>query len=174
MRAIICLLISVFLPTLLLTGCATYKGTLMTQSIGAIEPSGTYTAIRYGSSSYDDYDAFALIVPDSGSYTFEIYKPDFEVRSSSRLSAKQALDLAGTFLGRHPEFARTRISGIVNAGGEVIGYEVRPLFKLTRFGQEDLITINYLLKENNMVEVRVNLDEKVKNILRGGDSGSDK
>ena len=46
MRAIICLLISVFLPTLLLTACSTYKGTLMTQSIGAIEPSATYNAIR--------------------------------------------------------------------------------------------------------------------------------
>jgi hypothetical protein len=80
--------------------------------------------------------------------------------------------MAKTFVGRHPEFARSQISGIISPGGEVIGYEVRPLYKQTRFGMEDLITVSYLLKENNVIEVRIDLDEKVKNVLRGGDNDS--
>ena len=173
-RAVSRFLTLAFLSALLLAGCVAYKASLRTQDIGAIEPSGKYTVIRYASSIYEDYDAVVLLVPDSGKYTFEIYKPAFDYRSSGGLSAKPALDLAGAFLGRHPEFARSRIGGIVGPGGEVIGYEVRPLYKQTRFGQDDLITVIYLLKENNVIEVRVNLDEKVKNILRGGDSSSNR
>jgi hypothetical protein len=167
------ILAGVFVISLILAGCAIYKVSLKTQEIGAIEPAGTYTIIRYGNSSYEDYDSFALIVPESGKYTFEIYRPSFDYRSSTGLTANQALDMARTFVGRHPEFARSQISGIVSPGGDVIGYEVRPLYKQTRFGQEDIVKISYLLKENYIVEVRVDLEEAVKNILRGGDSGHD-
>jgi hypothetical protein len=172
MRATYKLLTGLLLLSFIVTGCAMYKGSLKTQEIGAMEPSGTYTVMRYGNSSYEEYDSFALIVPESGKYTFEIYKPSFDYRSSTGLTANQALDMAKTFVGRHPEFARSQISGIISPGGEVIGYEVRPLYKQTRFGMEDLITVSYLLKENNVIEVRIDLDEKVKNVLRGGDNDS--
>jgi hypothetical protein len=46
---------------------------------------------------------------------------------------------------------------------------VRPLYQTVIFGRSDLLITTYLLKEDNLVEVRVDVDEVVKWRDRDGD-----
>lgn len=166
------LLAGLLLLCLILAGCAMYKGTLKTtQTLGTAEPSGTFTVIRYGANSFEDYLTFALIIPEGGSYTFDIYKPSFEYRSTKGLSWKQAFEMSKTFVSSHPEFEGSRIVGILGLDNKIIGYEVRPLYRTTLFGQQDIISIFYILKEHDVVEVRADLEREIKDKLRGGGNG---
>jgi hypothetical protein len=163
------LMIWLFLPGLILAGCATYSGSLRTQQAKAIGPSGTYTVIRVGGNYFEDYSTFALVVPEDGRYRFEIFKPDFEYRSSKKLTAKQALAMASAFVSSQPSFTYSQTSSIIGPDGSVIGYEVRPLYNQMLFGQSDVLIIAYFPKENNVIEVRVDVDEAVKRRDRGDD-----
>jgi hypothetical protein len=162
-------MIWIFLLSLILAGCATYSGSLRTQQAKAIDPSDTYTVIRVGGNSFEDYMTFALIVPESGKYRFEIFKPDFDYRSSKGLTAKRALDMAIAFVSAQPSFAYSQTNSIIGPDGSVIGYEVRPLYQQILFGQQDILITGYFPKDNNVIEVRVDVDDAVKRRDRGDD-----
>jgi hypothetical protein len=147
--------------------CAMYKTTLQTQTAGAINP-GTYSVIKYGGNYSDDFSTFALIVPDRGQYTFNIYKPDFEYRAVRGVSDKQAISLAQAFVRGNAYFAGSQFNGIIGPAGDVIAYEVRPLYRSTLFGKEDVLLLGYFLKKGNVVEVRIDVDDVVKQRDKGG------
>jgi len=165
------LLIPIFLVSLIVAGCATYQGSLRTESAKAVvDPSGTYTLIRVGGNAFEDYTTFALIVPEGGKYRFEIFKPDFDYRSSKGLTAKQAEKMAVAFVSSQSSFKYSQISAVIGLDGSAVAYEVRPLYDQLLFGQSDVLSVVYLLKADNVVEVRVDVDEVVKRHERGGDS----
>jgi hypothetical protein len=166
------LLTGLFLTSLILAGCATYTASLRTAQAGAIDQSGTYTVFRIGGNYFEDYSTFALIVPENGRYRFEIFKQDFEYRSSKKLSAKQAVNMAEVFVSSQPSFAYSRTNAVIGPDGSVIAYEVRPLYQTMLFGQSDILIIAYLLKANNVVEVRADVDDVVKRRDRGDDRRS--
>jgi hypothetical protein len=168
------ILIGLLLLSLIIAGCAMYKASLRTTyTIGATEPAGKYTLIKYGGNGLEDYLTFALIVPEGSDFKFEIYKPSFEFRSITGLTAKQAFEMARIFVAAHPEFASSQTRGILSPDDKIIAYEIRPLYKTTVFGQSDVMFIFYLLKEHNVVEVRADLEEQIKDKLRGGGGDRD-
>jgi len=158
---------------LLTAGCATSQSTLRTQGNAVIGASGTYILIMYGASHFEDYAALALIVPENGKYKFEIFKPDYDIRKSKPMTAQQAMDRAAEFVkwNSYVQYAETR--GILAPDGSVIAYEVRPLYNTLLFGRQDIMMLTYILKADNIVEVRVELDEAVTNYLRSGGDGRD-
>jgi hypothetical protein len=164
-------LFTVLLIACVLAGaCAMYKATLRTETAGAIDPAGAYSVIKYGANYADDYSTFAIIVPENGKYSFDIFKPDFEYRVVRGLSAKQALEAAQVFV-RGPEVMRSQVNGIIAPDGSVIGYEVRPLYNSHIFGISDVLLVGYFLKDGNRVEVRIDVEDVVKNRNRGDDAG---
>jgi len=160
------LLMTLFMICFMIMGCEQYQRALITRPAKAIDQSGAYTVIRVGGSHSEDYSAFALLIPETGKFRFDVYKPDFEYRTAKGLTAKQALDMAETFVAAQPYFNYSQTSEIMGPEGNVIGYEVRPLYREIMFGQSDILLIAYLLRANNTVEVRVDIHEAVTNRQR--------
>jgi hypothetical protein len=75
--------------------------------------------------------------------------------------------MADKFVSWHSSFVRTQTSKILAPSGEIIGYEIRPLYMLTTFGKEDVMYVDYLLKEHNRIEVHIHLDHDVEKKLYG-------
>jgi hypothetical protein len=162
------ILMGIFLVTILCGACAVTTYTLKTEEGGLTGTSGTYTALRYGMSNPEDYANFVIIFPEQGKYSFDIYKPDFEYRAEKGLTAKQAMESAREFVSRSPEFSRAQASKIMGPDGNVIGYEVKALYKSTLFGMEDVTYLTYVLRDNNVVTVYIRIDDVVLSRQKGG------
>jgi hypothetical protein len=162
------ILLGIFLATILCGACAVTTYTLKTEEGGLTATSGTYTIVRYGMSNPEDYANFAIIFPEQGKYSFDIYKPDFEYRIEKGLTAKQAMESAQESVRRSPEFSRAQASKIIGPDGNVIGYEVKALYKRTLFGMEDVTYLTYVLQVNNMVTVYIRIDDAVLSRQKGG------
>jgi hypothetical protein len=152
-----------------LAGCSSYKGVLDTTPANMSALTGKYTLIKVGGGSVEDYTTFALIVPEDGMYRFDIYKPAFDYSATKGLSSGQALKTAETFVSGQNAFLYSRTRAVIGPAGGAIAYEVRPLYQTVIFGRSDLLITTYLLKEDNLVEVRVDVDEVVKWRDRDGD-----
>jgi hypothetical protein len=162
------ILAGIFLATILCDACAVTAYTLKTEEGGLTATSGTYTLVRYGMSNPEDYANFVIISPEQGKYSFDIYKPDFEYRVEKGLTAKQAMESALEFVSRSPEFSRAQANKIIGPDGNVIGYEVKALYKRTLFGMEDVTYLTYVLRDNNVVTVYIRIDDAVLSRQKGG------
>jgi hypothetical protein len=148
--------------------CATYKATLKDQEFGGTLPAGTYTLIKHGGGNMEDFATFAIVVPENSGYKFDIFKPDFDYRTLKGVPAQSAMKLAEDFVRGHPEFLRTVSRAIIMPDGSIAGYEVRILYRRTYLGMEDLFDVNYLLRADNVIEVRIKLDDVVQKYIMGG------
>ncbi len=162
------LLTGILVICLLCGACALNSSYLQTESARTSEITGTYSVILYGANHSDDIATVALLIPEGGQYTFDIYAPDFNYRTIKGMPAADAIKTAERFVSWHPDFARSQTSRILDGAGHVIGYEVRPLYRSTTFGMEDVMYVDYFLEANNKVVVHIHLNYQVEWKFMGG------
>jgi len=112
---------------------------------------GNYNLILYGGLYSEDVKNLAILDKDNDPYTFEIYarKGDYTVQKN--VSAKEALDKAQRFVSRHRSFIRSRLSSILDPAGNIIGYELRPLYQMLEFGNSDLLSVYYEITDSTVM-----------------------
>ena len=142
-------LIAVF-AALMLQACSPGKA-LRTDSAPGGDMPGTYTLILYGGNFGDDLETIALLDKEGDRYTFEPYAPDFVFRSKKGMTAENALREAEAFIHAHPESHSERFLSIRDENGGIIGYELRPLYLPITFGTDDVLDVNYRLKEDRVL-----------------------
>jgi hypothetical protein len=145
----------VFLPiavivALMLGACAPGR-TVRTAAVSSSDIRGTYTLILYGANYGDDLETAAFLDKEGDGYDFEPFAPDFVFRTKKGLTAESALKEAGKFLHFHPDVHGQRLQSIADDKGEIIGYELRPLYLPISLGTDDAIDINYQLKEKRVL-----------------------
>jgi len=149
---------------------------LKTEETMPAEIQGTYTLLLYGCRSVDDVENVAILDKEGDPFTFDIFAPDFEYKVKTGLPAEEALKAAEQFIRCSFHYQKSQLSRIVGPSGEVIGYEVRPLYSPLRFGRYDLLDIQYTFKADKVV-VYIRLDPTVERFIRneggGDDSGRD-
>ncbi len=90
-------------------------------------------------------------------YHFEPFAPDFDFNIKKGVLPKEALARAEKFVSFHSAFWRLELSKIIDNNGNVIGYEVRPLYYPWIFGFSDVMDISYFLKKDNTVKIMIRL-----------------
>ncbi len=143
--------------TLYLYSCSAGRY-LKTESAAEQEITGHYTLILYGGSSVNDLKTLAILVKEGTPYTFEIYAPEFDYRTTKGVPATKALELAEKFVSFHHNFWKAQLSRILDNKGSVIGYELRPLYYPTIHSQSDILDVNYR-QSNDKVVVYINFYE---------------
>lgn len=112
---------------------------------------GTYTLILYGGNYGDDLETVVFLDREGDRYTLEPYAPDFVFRSKKGMTAESAVREAEAFIRSQAEFHGERFLSIRDEKGEIIGYELRPLYFPLTFGTDDVIDVDYALKENRVI-----------------------
>lgn len=138
---------------------------LNTQSAQDPEVSGTYTAIYYGCNFLNDLETIAFLEKEGGKYHFEPFAQDFKFKVKKGLSAKEALETAKKSVNCNALFSSALVSRILAPSGETIGYEVRPLYLPYRYGVDDVLNVDYWLKENKVV-ITVSLRASMELLLK--------
>jgi len=166
---------ALLLVLLLLASCAAMTANhLKTAETTSAEIQGAYRVLLYGCRSVDDVENVAILDKEGDPFTFDIFAPDFEYKIKSGLSAADALSTAERFIQCSFHYERTQLSRIIGPSGEVIGYEVRPLYSPIRYGRYDLLDIHYTVKGDSIVTY-IRLDPTIERSIRneGGDSDDD-
>ncbi|HTZ19049.1 MAG TPA: hypothetical protein VMB78_11495 [Dissulfurispiraceae bacterium] len=158
---------------LLCGACALNSSYLRTELADKSEIKGTCSVVLYGANYIDDIATVALIIPEGGQYTFDIFAPDFNYRTIKGVPAADAVKMAEKFVVRHPDFQGSQTSRILDVNGRVIGYEVRPLYRSTTFGTSDVMYVDYFLEDTNKVVVHIHLNIDVERKFMGGSDGHD-
>ena len=115
------------------------------------EVMGNYTVIYYGCNFINDLETIAILEKEGNKYPFEVYAPDFKYRVKKGLSSEEAIETAKKSVNCNALFNRTQVSRILAPSGETIGYEVRPLYLPYRYGVDDVLDVEYMLKDNKVV-----------------------
>jgi len=163
-RIFLLLMVLVFI---VLQACA-FSKSLRTVDTTSIDENASYTVILYGSRYSADMENLSILPIEGGKYTFEVYSPDFDYSLKKGVPAKDALKEAQAFLNRHHDYYRSIISKILDNEGNVIGYEVRPVYYPITFGVSDVLDVGYFIK-NGKVIIKINLKPEIDRMLFDGD-----
>ena len=134
------------------------------------EVKGAYTLILYGGHSSTDIKTFAILVKESGRYNFDIYAPDFDYTVIKGVDAGEAVKRAEHFVSFHHAFWKDQWRKILDANGEVVAFEVRPLYHSINFGVSDLLDV-YYKKAGDKIIVYIRLYQNQQYMPFEGDKG---
>lgn len=142
---------------------------LKTEKAKAADITGVFTLILYGGRHSDDIETIAIFDYEGDQYNFEPYAPEFDYRIKRGISAREALNEAEKFVSFHNSFYRSQLSKIIDNRGNIIGYELRPLYLPFSYGVSDVLEVDYWLKEGGKVKVTIRLTPSVeKTRFHGG------
>jgi hypothetical protein len=154
--------------SLAISSCVLTTGNhLRTVEAKPSEVAGTYTLFLYGCRYPDDLENVAILAREGYPYTFDIYAPSSRYKVKSGLPADEALREAEQFISCSVHYQQSRLSAISEFAGNIIGFEVRPLYSPIRFGMYDVLNIQYVNKDGRIV-VYIKLDPTVEMELRDG------
>jgi hypothetical protein len=106
-------------------------------------------------------------------YTVVPYAPQFAYTISEGVEARAALDQTSHFLQTQMEYGRSMVRRVFDAEGTTIAYEIRPLYKPTRYGVPDLLDVQYLLQDDRTVLAYVSLRMRPLDVEQLNDSEDD-
>ncbi len=151
----------------LLSSCATPGVRLDTGPAHEADMAGSYTLILYGGNFLGDLETIALLDKEGDEYTFEPYAPDFKYKAIKGVPAKDAFHYAEMFVTDHPDAYQIKFSRVIDPKGETIGYEVRPLYRSFTYGIDDVLDVDYRLREGGKVIVWITLKPSIRRMLEG-------
>ncbi|MDA8240273.1 MAG: hypothetical protein M0Z67_07870 [Nitrospiraceae bacterium] len=143
---------------------------LAVKSAEESDVTGNFRLILYGCTYNNDLKTIAILDKEGDPYIFEPYAPDFEYRVKKGVPAKEALQEAERFVDCSTAFRSAQLSRLVDAKGETLGFEMRPLYMPFVFGIEDVLHTDYLL-EGDKVIVKIWLSRSVEEMMGTGESG---
>jgi len=149
-----------------------FEKPLKTEKAKVDDVTGSFTLILYGGRFSDDLETIAILDCEGDQYTFEPYAPEFDYRIKKRVQAKDAIREAEKFVSFHNSFWHSQLSKLIDNKGNIIGYELRPLYLPFLYGINDVMDVYYWLKEGNKVKVTIRLTPSIERLrVTGGDDG---
>lgn len=142
--------VAAVVAALTLQACAPGKA-LRTGVVPGGDIRGTYTLILYGGNYSDDLETIAFLDKEGDRFSLEPYAPEFVFRAIKGLTADRALGEASEFIRAHVDFQREQFRSIRDEKGEIVGYELRPLYLPVTFGTSDVLDVDYWLKEDRIL-----------------------
>ncbi|MCL4475080.1 MAG: hypothetical protein M1508_02465 [Nitrospirae bacterium] len=112
-----------------------------------------FTLILYGAEHSNDVETVAILDKEGDRYTFEPFAPKFKYAVKRGLPAKEALEEAGKFISWHNSFHQSQLRGIIDENGNVLGYELRPLYLPFTFGIDDIMDIDYRMRADKIAVI---------------------
>jgi len=148
-----------------------FEKPLRTESAEVFPMNASFTLILYGAGFADDIETIVIFDIEGDKYHFEPFAPDFDFKIKKEVQAKEALAEAEKFVSFHNSFWRSQLSSILDPNGNIIGYELRPLYNNFVYGISDVMDVYYWLKEGGKIKVTIRLVPQVERSIKfpGGD-----
>ena len=138
---------------------------LKTEAAASAEVRGTYTLLLHGCRHPDDLETVAILDKEGDAHSFEIHAKGSAYTVKNGLTGEQALEEAEQFIRCNIHVERTGLRKILGPGGGSIGFEVRPIYSVSRFGTNPVLDVQYTIRDRK-VTVYIKLDPEADRALR--------
>jgi hypothetical protein len=128
----------------------TIAGNLKTEEAKKEDVKGTYKLILYGGRDANDIERLAILDIEGDRYTFQPQAPDFDFKIIEGISGEDAFKEAYKFISSHNSFHQSQLNKILDFSGNIIGFELRPLYIPFVFGVSDVLEVYYSLKDGKV------------------------
>jgi hypothetical protein len=171
--SLIIIMLTLFIGSPVLTESLSFafEKPLRTESAEVSAMNGYLTLILYGARFADDIETIVIFDIEGDKYNFEPFAPDFDYKIKRGVQAKEALAEAEKFVSFHNSFWRSQLSRILDPNGNIIGYELRPLYNNFVYGISDVMDVYYWLKEGGKIKITIRLVPQIERSIKfpGGD-----
>ncbi len=158
---------------LIFTGSVSAESTLLrTVPVEKGEITGEFDLILFGSLAQGIVNNLVILDRRDDGVIIEPYAPEFDYKIIRGLSTGEQIKHAEQFLSFHSAFYRFERSAILGPDGQVLGYEIRPLYQPLTFGVSDVLDVAYR-KKGNTVHAYITVKESVERQLMDGDGDSE-
>lgn len=147
---------------------------LRTEDASDADVKGQFRLILYGYSHSNDFETIAILDKEGDRYTIEPYARESDYKLKKGIPAEEALNEAKRFVSQPTSFYRAQLSRILNDKGDIIDYEVRPLYQPFVFGTNDLLDVGYIQKDGKIVAIIRIKSWIEKNLFDDGNEREDK
>lgn len=158
------LLITISFLLMLSISCSLGKF-MKTETVSEVDISGFYTLFLYN--DWMDKKIAILDIEGDG-YTFVMSGSRYNYVSQKGVSAEDALKSAVGFIYSQ----RNQWKIIQDDNGNIIGYDLRPLYHTTRYGASDILDVAYRA-ENDKVIVSVYIKQSIQRLYYRDIFGTD-
>ena len=124
---------------------------LRTGEVAAPDLTGTYTLILYGGDYPENGMKVAFLDKEGDRYSFRIFSPEYKYTVTREVPGREALERAERFVRSHRSFESFRLSRIIDEEGDVVGYELRPLYAKSEYGFSDILSVYYIIRDNKII-----------------------
>ncbi|HIJ59725.1 MAG TPA: hypothetical protein HPP56_03810 [Nitrospirae bacterium] len=124
---------------------------LILKDASEVEIKGNFNLLLYGGRNGSDIETIAFLDIVDDEYKIELFTPEFNYKKEENKTAKDALLRAKGFVSWHSSFMNFAIRKIITDKGDLIGYEVKPLYLPFEFGISDVFDNTYWLRDKKAV-----------------------
>ncbi|NWF53127.1 MAG: hypothetical protein HXY47_08635 [Nitrospirae bacterium] len=128
----------------------TFAGNLKTEEAKKEDVTGMFKLILYGGRDMNDIERLAILDIEGDRYTFQPQAPDFDFRIKEGVSGEDAFKEAYKFISSHNAFHYAQLTKILDFSGNIIGFELRPLYIPFVFGVSNVLEVYYSLKDGKV------------------------
>jgi len=136
--------------SLFLSGCV-HGLHLRTSAAEKADFPGTYSLILYGGNYSGDIQTVAILDKEGDRFAFEPYAPPFNYKVITGQTADHAIPRAEQFIRSNPSYQGEILRNILDPQGNIIGYELRPLYLPFVYGISDVLDIDYWMKDDKVI-----------------------
>jgi hypothetical protein len=161
------IILSIFLAFLVLTlgSCAGGKQ-LRTELAQDSEITGSYTLILFGKRDAYDLKTIAFLDREGDGYELVPYAPEYDYKVMKNIPGTEARKKALDYVKWPRDYRSSQVRKILDEQGNVIGYEVRPLYDPLVYGVSNVLVVRYWVQEGGKVKLTINLRQSVLEYLR--------
>lgn len=131
------------------------------------EINGKFNVILYSNSFINDPETFIVFEKIDSNFKIVPYAPKFKYRIFENLSSEAALNISKEVLLNPTAVSSIKCSIIKSYSGDILGYELKPIYLPWIFGiLEPLETI--YKKDGNEIKIFIRLNPRVERQIYGG------
>jgi hypothetical protein len=123
---------------------------------------GTYTLILYRTDLYEKLKTVAFLDVKGDEYSLVPAAPQYDYAIVPNVQAADAVEQSVRFIQSHRDYKSMTMKRIVDANGTIIAFELRPLYLTVAYGVSDVLTVDYLLREDGTVRILIDIVPSVK------------
>jgi len=122
---------------------------------------GMYRVYLYGALYTNDLETAAILDIEGDEYTIEPYASPTSYTLKENQAGYEAFTEAEKFVMSHRSAKSYGSREILAPDGTVVGYELRPLYRLPELGINDPVNVSYSLMPDKKIMFNVWLNERV-------------
>lgn len=160
----------ILIMTIIVINACAPANYLRTDRATAGDITGTYTLLLHGGRYIEDLENVAILDREGDPYIFRIYAPEYDFTVRKGLPAREALEEAEKHVRSHRSVHRTLLKSITDKDGNILGYELRPLYFYLEFGTSDILSVYHRISDGDVISsilLNYDIDRKDRLFFKG-------